>query len=688
MIDRRSNFFIRFVLLLLFVSFVNTGQELVAGDKTNSRVLARVEVTGMLDDLNLPVYAHLSDAAGREYALVIAPEKQLDRADVQYRILDKHAGKAEYFILSMFAPDQPLQTHGLDNILMDDGEHVIVRGTFKDVEAFVALGIDVQRLNDTPMVLEAVAPPPDISAVTALTYDAAVARMINQVTQSGVNTYINGLTGETPVTVGGSSYTIVSRHTVSGTPIDKATQYVYEFMDGLGLTVSYHNWSRSGYTGRNVIGELTGTTQPDEIVLITAHLDCMPSGSINYGADDNGSGSVGVMMSAEKLSGHAFTRTVRFIFFTGEEQGLLGSYEYSNMIYANGDNVVAVYNMDMLGYDGVGGPVLGLHTRYTSNPGYPGDLAVANTFVDVVNTYGLDSVLSPYIDADNETRSDHNAFWNNGYPGILGIEDIDGDMTPYYHSTSDRASTLNMTYFTNFVKASVGTAAHLAVPDSGTLTADFSGTPTSGEAPLTVAFTDLSTGNPDTWDWTFTGGTPGTSSLQDPVITYNAPGTYTVTLTASNASDSDTETKVGYITVEAASVCPGSITNPGFETGGTSGWTVSGSVGLTSGSHSGSYAVSVNGADSAVEQVVIDLCANTTYTVSCWGKAKSTAGVYLGVRNYGGAEKTVKFTNSKNFAKKSITFTTGATNTSATVFFRKSSKKFTGIADDFEIIKN
>ncbi|MFC2141233.1 M4 family metallopeptidase [Acidobacteriota bacterium] len=131
--------------------------------------------------------------------------------------------------------------------------------------------------------------------------------------------------------------------------------------------------------------------------------------------------------------------------------------------------------------------------------------------------------------------------------------------------------------------------------------------------------------------------------------------------------------------------CPGTIVNPGFETGDTSGWTGTGDITITSDSHTGSYAVSLNGANSSVEQVVTNLCGSRTYTVSCWGKAKSPAGVYLGVKDYGGTEQTVKFTDSKNFVKKSITFTTGTANTSATVFFIKLDSKFTGIGDDFEI---
>jgi PKD repeat protein len=64
-----------------------------------------------------------------------------------------------------------------------------------------------------------------------------------------------------------------------------------------------------------------------------------------------------------------------------------------------------------------------------------------------------------------------------------------------------------------------------------------------------VSFTDLSSNNPTSWSWTFSGGTPGSSSAQNPTVTYNTPGTYTVSLTATNGGGSDTETKVNYITV-------------------------------------------------------------------------------------------------------------------------------------------
>jgi PKD repeat protein len=80
--------------------------------------------------------------------------------------------------------------------------------------------------------------------------------------------------------------------------------------------------------------------------------------------------------------------------------------------------------------------------------------------------------------------------------------------------------------------------------------ANFSASATTITEGDSVDFTDSSSNNPTAWDWVFDGGTPGTSTLQNPTVTYYAAGTYTVTLTATNACGSDDEIKVNYITVQ------------------------------------------------------------------------------------------------------------------------------------------
>jgi len=98
--------------------------------------------------------------------------------------------------------------------------------------------------------------------------------------------------------------------------------------------------------------------------------------------------------------------------------------------------------------------------------------------------------------------------------------------------------------------------------------ADFSGTPTTGEAPLMVNFTDLSVGNMDTWEWDF--GDGDTSMVQNPAHEYMTPGNFTVSLTVTGPGGSDTEIKIDYILIpvgigdnsaEVIVVYPNPVTN-------------------------------------------------------------------------------------------------------------------------------
>ncbi|MBI5294973.1 MAG: M20/M25/M40 family metallo-hydrolase [Chloroflexi bacterium] len=324
---------------------------------------------------------------------------------------------------------------------------------------------------DTPYPLTA-----ELQSTTAaypFSYNTTVAQMLGEVQQTDVYNYAASLTGVTPITVGGAAFTLTTRNMNYSTHISKATQYVYEFMQARGLAVHYETWYDSGedISSRNVIGEITGGVRPTEIILITAHLDDMPNGSVAPGADDNASGSAAVMMAAARMAGHHFERTVRFVFFTGEEQGFLGSDAYAAAAKTRGDNILAVFNMDMIGWDDNNDGVLALETRYTTSPGYANDLAIANLFIQVVGVYGGLSGLHPFVDPIYDEGVDSISFWNRGYSSVTAIEDWE-EGNPYYHTKNDTLATLNLAYFTSFIKASLGTVAHMALPLADTTFAD------------------------------------------------------------------------------------------------------------------------------------------------------------------------------------------------------------------------
>jgi PKD repeat protein len=79
--------------------------------------------------------------------------------------------------------------------------------------------------------------------------------------------------------------------------------------------------------------------------------------------------------------------------------------------------------------------------------------------------------------------------------------------------------------------------------------ADFSASQTSVCSGQSINYTDASTGAPTTWSWVFVGGTPSSSNLQNPTVTYATPGTYNVSLTVGNGVGSDSEVRNAYVTV-------------------------------------------------------------------------------------------------------------------------------------------
>ena len=425
--------------------------------------LARVDVAGPVAALDLPVYAWQSDAAGVEYLLVIAPPAQVAARGWRYTVLDTNANAPEYVIARERRAGARTQAAKRFHTLLDDGKCLVIRATADEAETLAEMGFDLCRLSARPMLLpDAGRAPARWKASVVVTNTAFIADMVSQVHTADLRRYLVELSGVAPAAIGGAPYTIVTRNTTSGTPVANATQYAYEHLRAAGLSVEYQPWTNSGYNGRNVIATKVGGARSNEIVLVTAHIDDMPGGAIAPGADDNGSGSAGVLLAADILTAQRYDCTLQFALFTGEEQGLLGSAISAQQAFNRSNNIVAVHNLDMIAWDALNGPTLNLHTRTTSNPAYSNDLAIAACFTAVCNTYGLSNSLVPQIVADSEPYSDHASFWNCGYPGILAIEDDSSDFNAYYHTTNDVLAYVNQPYMAAFVKASLGTLAHLA----------------------------------------------------------------------------------------------------------------------------------------------------------------------------------------------------------------------------------
>ncbi len=124
---------------------------------------------------------------------------------------------------------------------------------------------------------------------------------------------------------------------------------------------------------------------------------------------------------------------------------------------------------------------------------------------------------------------------------------LDGDRV-YNVMTSNLAGVINSPCTSNVITMTV----------TGPPLSDFTSTNTMGCSGATISFTDQSLLAPTSWSWTFQGGTPATSTAKNPVITYNTPGVYKVTLVASNGSGTGTtKLKTDYITISPspANIC-------------------------------------------------------------------------------------------------------------------------------------
>ena len=141
--------------------------------------------------------------------------------------------------------------------------------------------------------------------------------------------------------------------------------------------------------------------------------------------------------------------------------------------------------------------------------------------------------------------------WNWSFPG--GSPDSFSGQNPpaiLYNTAGTYDVTLTISNGTdNDTETKTG---YIAV---SVITADFTGSPTTIFEGSSVSFSDNTICNPTSWDWSFPGGTPSSSTTQNPVITYNTPGTYSVTLVAANGDGNDTETKTNYITVNELLYC-------------------------------------------------------------------------------------------------------------------------------------
>ncbi len=299
-------------------------------------------------------------------------------------------------------------------------------------------------------------------------------------------------TGTTPSSVAscidtGRLQTIVDDVTgvkLSGSPFWQDTQDTLAAeLASYGYTVTLEPYVTGGV---NVVGTLTGTEYPDQLVYITAHYDTIPDCP---GANDNGAGLAAALELAAALAGTPNARTLVIVFFDEEEIGLIGAQAHVAGLAAPGD-IQIVYNFDEFAYsDSTPNSQtlpFGFDLLFPEQAAelaanqFRGDFSIligneaaesrALLSEGQIETYGTQAttLIVPEALVDSPLladlrRSDHAPFWFAGVPAIH-ITDGADFRNPNYHCLSgvDLPSTIDFDFATDITRG-VAADAHRAL---------------------------------------------------------------------------------------------------------------------------------------------------------------------------------------------------------------------------------
>jgi hypothetical protein len=196
----------------------------------------------------------------------------------------------------------------------------------------------------------------------------------------------------------------------------------------------------------NVVAVKEGTLYPDLQIIVGAHFDGVIG---SPAADDNGTGVAGVLEMARVLADMETNLTFIFISFDAEEWGLFGSYHYAEQAAMRGDDILLMFNMDMIGNlpnDGEANLYNGTNSIFAQKW-----IDIADTLVDITG-YKL----------GNSPGSDHFPFSEVGYHSIFLHE---YEFSSVYHSNHDSTTYVNFDYCTRMIKASLATVYAISQSD-------------------------------------------------------------------------------------------------------------------------------------------------------------------------------------------------------------------------------
>lgn len=312
----------------------------------------------------------------------------------------------------------------------------------------------------------------------ACTHDDRIARMLQGTSAADWQDWIEKLSGQQPVEIGGKSYHITSRYSEAmfagadhARAFDFVLQQVRRWVPDSQIEIDpYPVAGATGSPWKNLIVTFPGTTRAEEVVVLSAHLDSKSERKPNTqapGADDNATGSAALLEAARLFRSQRFQRTVQLIWFTGEEWGMLGSQAYARDHFMK--DVVGAINLDMFGYDHDNDRCFEMHVGTM-----PESKAVGDCLARTIQAYDLD-LRYDYVTTSAISFSDHSSFQRAGVGAVLVLENLfthnlpggckGRDNNPHYHTTIDQVGFLNISTGFDIARTGIAAAAGLALPD-------------------------------------------------------------------------------------------------------------------------------------------------------------------------------------------------------------------------------
>jgi hypothetical protein len=253
-----------------------------------------------------------------------------------------------------------------------------------------------------------------------------------------------------------------TRNSLSTEAVD-AAQYLLGVMTQYGCRNARLISFEDGYSP-NVICEIPGYQSSAPAVFVGAHYDCRSTGLYDPaqrapGADDNGSGSAGLLdilnTAASLIADYTleFRRTIIFGLFSGEEQGLIGSGVYASEISRDNVQLIGMVGLDMIGYPQPNAPLTLYWMARSTNQN------LTNLGIEVTQTY-----LGGTVTRTNACCSDQQSFYSEGYAAAAVAESLSYSNNPNYHRSTDTPDTLNWNHVFKNTQAAAALVATLAEP--------------------------------------------------------------------------------------------------------------------------------------------------------------------------------------------------------------------------------